>query len=62
MSASSKADWERVFQAKRQIERLMERHTLADVEARDEEVRRRATADYPGNRHERRAAARKAAR
>jgi hypothetical protein len=58
----SETDWRRIFDKKRHIERLMEQHTLADVIASDEKRRLSTNPSYPGNRRERRAAARKAAR
>ena len=58
----SETDWRRIFDKKREIERLMEQHTLADAIASDERHRWSTSPSYPGNRHERRAAARKVAR
>ena len=51
-------EWKRVFRLKRGIERMMEQHTLADVMARERSpyITGQAT---EGNRHQRRAQARK---
>lgn len=51
-------EWERIFRQKRAIEKMMEQHTLADVMARERSpcITGQAT---EGNRHQRRAQARK---
>lgn len=53
-------EWERVFRLKRHMESLMEQHTLADVMAREKSPYLETQPGVEGNRHQRRAAARKA--
>lgn len=47
-------EWERVFRMKREIESMMERHTLADVMAREKSPYLLANQDIGANRAERR--------
>lgn len=52
-------EWERIFRLKRHMESLMEQHTLADVMARERLPYLATEPGTEGNRHARRAAARK---
>lgn len=51
-------EWERIFRMKRQMSDMMEQHTLADIMARERSPYITAQATE-GNRHQRRAQARK---
>lgn len=47
-------EWERVFRLKREMERMMEKHTLADVMAREKSPYLLSDQAAGGNRAERR--------
>ena len=52
-------EWERVLRQKREIERMMEAHTFADVMAREKSPYLASSPVVEGNRQQRRAQARK---